>query len=132
MGMTDPVADMLTRIRNAGRARLKSVEIPSSKLKENIAAILKKEGYITDYKVAKDNRQGMLKITLKYGDDRKCVIEHIERVSRPGRRIYVKGDSVPKVINGYGIAILSTSRGLMVDREARKAKIGGEVLCNVW
>lgn len=130
--MTDPVADMLTRIRNAGMAKQKKVEIPLSKLKENIAAILKDEGYIEGFKVIGDNRQGVLRITLKYDDDRNSVIERIERVSKPGRRVYVKGDSIPKVINGYGIAILSTSRGLMVDREARKSGIGGEVLCNLW
>lgn len=132
MGMTDPIADMLTRIRNAGVAKIVKIEMPASNLKASIARVLKDEGYIKGYKVLKDNKQGILKITLKYDNDRTSVIEGIQRVSRPGSRVYVRGDRIPKVINGYGSAILSTSRGLLVDREARKDKIGGEILCKVW
>jgi small subunit ribosomal protein S8 len=132
MSMTDPIADMLTRIRNAGMAKLAKLEMPSSNLKANIAKVLKDEGYIKGYKVIKDEKQGILKIGLKYDDKRVNVIEGIVRVSRPGCRVYVKGGNVPKIIGGYGIAILSTSNGLMVDREARKANVGGEVLCKIW
>ena len=132
MGMTDPIADMLTRIRNASMAKLGKTEMPASNLKANIARVLKDEGYIKGYKVQKDNKQGLLKITLKYDEQRESVIDGIQRVSRPGSRVYVRGDKVPKIINGYGIAILSTSKGLMVDREARKEKIGGEILCKIW
>ncbi|MBE9536118.1 MAG: 30S ribosomal protein S8 [Proteobacteria bacterium] len=132
MSMTDPVADMLTRIRNAGMAKLGKVEMPSSNLKANIAKVLKDEGYIKGYKVTKDEKQGILKLNLKYDDNMMPVIEGISRVSSPGSRIYVKGDNVPKVVGGYGVSILSTSKGLMVDREARKANIGGEILCRVW
>lgn len=132
MAMTDPLADMLTRIRNATMVKKDNVEIPASKLKTEIAKVLKSEGYIKGYKIEKDNKQGILKIALKYDDQRNSVVEGIRRVSKPGSRVYVKGSEVPKVINGYGIAIISTSKGLMVDREARKAKIGGEILCNVW
>lgn len=130
--MTDPIADMLTRIRNAHTAKMTKLEMPSSNLKANIAKVLKDEGYIKGYKVVKDDKQGLLKINLKYTDEKVSVIEGIERVSRPGRRVYAKADSVPKVINGYGIAVISTSRGLMVDREARKTKVGGEIICKVW
>lgn len=132
MGMTDPIADMLTRIRNASMAKLVKTEMPASNLKANIARVLKDEGYIKGYKVQKDNKQGLLKITLKYNEQKESVIDGIQRVSRPGSRVYVRGDKVPKIINGYGIAILSTSKGLMVDREARKEKIGGEILCKIW
>jgi small subunit ribosomal protein S8 len=132
MGMTDPIADMLTRIRNASMAKLGKIEMPASNLKSNIARVLKDEGYIKGYKVQKDNKQGLLKITLKYDEQKESVIDGIQRVSRPGSRVYVRGDRVPKIINGYGIAILSTSKGLMVDREARKEKIGGEILCKIW
>ena len=132
MSMTDPIADMLTRIRNAGMAKLGKVEMPSSNLKANIAKVLKDEGYIKGYKVTKDEKQGILKLNLKYDENRVPVIEGIERVSRPGSRTYVKGDGIPKVTGGYGVAILSTPKGLMVDREARKANIGGEILCRVW
>ncbi|MBE9503346.1 MAG: 30S ribosomal protein S8 [Proteobacteria bacterium] len=132
MGMTDPIADMLTRIRNASMAKLGKVEMPASNLKSNIARVLKDEGYIRGYKVQKDNKQGLLKITLKYNEQKESVIDGIQRVSRPGSRVYVRGDRVPKIINGYGIAIISTSKGLMVDREARKEKIGGEILCKIW
>lgn len=132
MSMTDPIADMLTRIRNAGMAKLGKVEMPSSNLKANIAKVLKDEGYIKGYKVTKEDAKSVLKINLKYDEERSPVIEGIERVSRPGSRVYAQGNKLPKVIGGYGIAILSTSKGLMVDREARKENIGGEVLCRVW
>ncbi|MDH3975961.1 MAG: 30S ribosomal protein S8 [Deltaproteobacteria bacterium] len=132
MAMTDPLADMLTRIRNATMVKKDVAEIPASKLKTEIAKVLKSEGYIKGYKIEKDNKQGILKIALKYDDQKNSVVEGIKRVSKPGSRVYVKGSDVAKVINGYGIAILSTSKGLMVDREARKANIGGEILCNVW
>lgn len=132
MAMTDPVADMLTRIRNACMAKLTKVEMPCSNLKTNLAKVLKDEGFIKGYKVVKDNKQGVLKVNLKYTDTKESVIEGIERVSKPGSRVYSRGDRIPKVINGYGIAILSTSKGLMVDREARKQNIGGEILCKVW
>ena len=132
MSMTDPIADMLTRIRNGAMAKKETVDIPSSNVKVEIAKVLKAEGYISAYKVIKDDKQGILNVALKYDENKKSVVEGIKRVSKPGSRVYVNNDSVPKVINGYGIAILSTSKGLMVDREARKSKIGGEVLCNVW
>ena len=132
MAMTDPLADMLTRIRNAAMVKKEVVEIPASKLKTEIAKVLKSEGYIKGYKLEKDNKQGLLKLALKYDSDKKSVVEGLKRVSKPGSRVYVRGSDVPKVINGYGIAILSTSKGLMVDREARKANMGGEILCNVW
>jgi len=132
MSMTDPIADMLTRIRNGAMAKKENVDIPASNVKVEIAKVLKAEGFIEAYKVVKDNKQGMLNVVLKYDENKKSVVEGIKRVSKPGSRVYVNNDSVPKVINGYGIAILSTSKGLMVDREARKSKIGGEILCNVW
>ncbi len=132
MSMTDPIADMLTRIRNGAMAKKETVDIPSSNVKVEIAKVLKAEGYIETYKVQKDNKQGILNVALKYDENKKSVVEGIKRVSKPGSRVYVNTDSVPKVINGYGIAILSTSKGLMVDREARKSKVGGEILCNVW
>jgi small subunit ribosomal protein S8 len=132
MSMTDPIADMLTRIRNGAMAKKVTVDIPSSNVKVEIAKVLKAEGYINAYKVTKDSKQGILNVALKYDENKKSVVEGIKRVSKPGSRVYVNTDSVPKVINGYGIAILSTSKGLMVDREARKSKVGGEILCNVW
>ena len=132
MSMTDPIADMLTRIRNGAMAKKETVDMPSSNVKVEIAKVLKAEGYIEAYKVLKDNKQGILNVALKYDENKKSVVEGIKRVSKPGSRVYVNTDSVPKVINGYGIAIISTSKGLMVDREARKSKVGGEILCNVW
>lgn len=129
---SDPVADMLTRIRNGCRARLERVDIPRSKLKERIADILKTEGYISDYRVISDKRQGTLEVKLRYGDGREPVIEGIQRVSRPGRRIYHASDEIPQVRNGLGVLIMTTSKGLMTDRQARKDHIGGEALCAVW
>ena len=132
MTMTDPVADMLTRIRNGLHAYHPQVDIPSSNIKEGIARILQDEGYIEKYRVFSDPKQGILRITLQYDKDKKPIISGIERVSRPGLRRYVKNDQIPKVLNGLGISIISTSRGLMTDRAARKDSLGGEILCNVW
>lgn len=132
MTMTDPVADMLTRIRNAAKARFNSVDIPGSKMKVDIARILKDEGYIRNYKFIKDGKQGILRIYLKYGSGQESVIYGLSRVSRPSRRVYVKSKDIQPVFNGLGTAILSTSRGVMTDRKARAENIGGEVLCNIW
>jgi len=130
MTMTDPVADMLTRIRNAVRNKFAVVEMPSSKMKEAIAAVLKEEGYISDFTVADGGPQKTMRINLKYGPDGEQVISSIERVSKPGRRVY-SGSSLPRVLDGLGISIVSTSKGVMSDRKCRKDKIGGEVLCKV-
>ncbi len=130
--MTDPIADMLTRIRNALQAKKEEVEIPSSKMKVRIAEILKEEGYIKGFKVIPDGRQGILKVFLKYDEYGEPVISGLKRVSKPGRRVYVSKEEIPRVMGGLGIAILTTSRGLMTDREARKAGVGGEVICYVW
>ncbi|HEY5112390.1 MAG TPA: 30S ribosomal protein S8 [Acidimicrobiales bacterium] len=134
MTMTDPIADMLTRIRNANAAMFDSVKMPSSKLKENLAQVLKREGFISGYTVTQlENKPGaQLEINLKYSEDRKKTIIGIKRISKPGLRIYKKSDQMPKVLGGVGVAVVSTSHGLMTDREARKAKLGGEVLCYVW
>jgi small subunit ribosomal protein S8 len=132
--MTDPVADMLTRIRNANTAMHDEVRMPSSKLKEALAAVLQREGYIDGFTVADDpNRPGaLLTITMKYSPERARTISGLRRVSKPGLRIYTKADGVPRVLGGLGVAVLSTSMGLMTDREARRAGVGGEVLCFVW
>ena len=134
MTMTDPIADMLTRIRNANAAMYDSVKMPSSKLKVNLAKVLEREGFITGFTVTKvEGKPGeTLEIGLKYSEDRKKTIAGIKRVSTPGLRIYKKSDQMPKVLGGVGVAVVSTSHGLMTDREARKAKLGGEVLCYVW
>jgi len=133
MGMTDPIADMLTRIRNANKARFKTVIIHMSQMNINIAKVLKKAGYINAYDKVKNERgQQMLEIILKYPDTKRTVITNIKRVSKPGRRVYVASDSIPKVLNGFGISILSTSSGVITDAEARELNVGGEVLCNVW
>ena len=132
MNMTDPIADMITRIRNGVRARLPKVDVPRSKLKVEIARILKDEGYIGNFKAIEDARQGMLRIYLKYGPGRERVITELQRVSRPGCRIYCGKNEIPRVYGGLGINVLSTSRGLMTDRAARKAGVGGELLCEVW
>ncbi len=134
MTMTDPIADMLTRIRNANAAMFDSVKMPSSKLKVNLAKVLEREGFITGFTVTKvEGKPGeTLEIGLKYSEDRKKTIAGIKRVSTPGLRIYKKSDQMPKVLGGVGVAVVSTSHGLMTDREARKAKLGGEVLCYVW
>jgi len=132
--MTDPIADMLTRIRNARQARKEQVAIPASNLKISIAQILKDEGYVKKYKVIRStkNKRGVLKLTLRFDDETQCVIEGLERISRPGRRVYVKHDHKMKSRGGIGLLILSTSQGVMTDREARKRRLGGEVLCSVW
>ena len=132
MSMTDPIADMLTRIRNANQAFHHKVDVPASRMKEEIAALLKAEGYISDYKSIEDRRQGVLRIYLKYAPDRERVIVGLKRVSTPSRRVYVKRDAIPRVIRGLGIAVLSTSHGIMSDSEARRRGVGGEVVCYVW
>ncbi|GBC62654.1 30S ribosomal protein S8 [Desulfonema ishimotonii] len=131
MSMSDPIADMLTRIRNAGGAKFKSVDIPGSNLKIELAKVLKREGYIKNYKFIKDDKQGMLRVYLKY-DNNKHVIYHLERVSKPSRRVYVKGKDIRPVFSGTGVAVLSTSRGIMTDKQARNENVGGEILCKVW
>ncbi len=134
MTMTDPIADMLTRIRNANSAQFDSVKMPGSKLKEALAAILEREGYIAGYHVEKDPARpgSTLEITMKYATDRTRTIGGIKRVSKPGLRIYARADRIPRVLGGIGVAVVSTSHGLMTDREARKRHLGGEVLCYVW
>ena len=130
--MTDPIADMLSRIRNANNARHKSVDVPCSNIKKEIARILLDEGYIKGYDVVEDDKQGMIKIDLKYSQDGERVISGLKRISKPGLRVYVKCDDVPKVLGGLGIAIISTSKGIITDKLARQEKVGGEVICYVW
>jgi small subunit ribosomal protein S8 len=132
MVVTDPIADMLIRIKNASQARLSKVRIPASKMKREIARVLKEEGYIADYKFIRDNKQGILIIYLRYLDGKKPVITGVKRISKPGRRIYVKASEIPVVQSGLGIALLSTSQGIMTDAQARKKGIGGELLAYVW
>ena len=134
MSMTDPIADMLTRIRNANMIYKDKVSMPSSKLKENLAEILKREGYVENFEVdaAEQGPARTLTINLKYTPDRDRTISGLKRISKPGLRVYTKSDTVPRVLGGLGIAVLSTSRGLMTDREARRQRVGGEVLCYVW
>ena len=132
MTMTDPIADMLTRIRNANTVGHETVEIPASKMKKAIAEILKEEGYITDFDVIEDDKQGMIKVTMKYGANKERVISGIKKISKPGLKVYAKANDVPKVLGGLGIAIISTSKGIVSDKEARKLGVGGEVLCYVW
>ena len=130
--VTDTIADMLTRIRNANQMRYEEVQVPASNIKVEIARILKEEGFINDYKVVKDDAQGTIVLTLKYTAKRERVITGLKRISKPGLRGYAKTDEVPKVLNGLGIAIISTSKGIMTDKEARKQNIGGEVLAYIW
>jgi small subunit ribosomal protein S8 len=132
MAMTDPIADMLTRIRNAGMAQHPKLDIPSSNVKVAVAEVLKDLGYIKNFKVISDDLQGILRVYLKYDDNNRNVIHEITRVSKPGRRVYVGHDEVPRVKSGLGAAILSTSKGVMDDVAAREAKVGGEVLCTIW
>ncbi|MCD6500207.1 MAG: 30S ribosomal protein S8 [Deltaproteobacteria bacterium] len=132
MSMTDPIADFLTRIRNSIGARREKASIPASKLKLRIAEILKQEGYIRDYRLVEDNRQGILEIELKYDDQHRSAIEGLRRMSKPGQRHYVGKNELPKVRNGLGVAILTTSRGVLTDKEARRQSVGGEVVCAVW
>ena len=130
--MTDPIADMLTRIRNAIKARFDKVQIPSSSVKVNIAKILKEEGYIRNYHVIEDSKQGMLEVSLKYGEKGESVITEMIRLSKPSRRVYVNKGSVPKIRNGMGVAVISTSKGIVTDSVARDQGVGGELLCSVW
>jgi small subunit ribosomal protein S8 len=132
MVMTDPIADMLTRIRNANSMRHAKVEMPASRLKADILSVLKSEGFITDYQVVKDEVQGKIVVTLKYTKTNERVIKGLKRISKPGLRVYTSVNDLPKVLNGLGIALISTSKGIMTDRQARLAQIGGEVLAFVW
>src|SRR5690625_2308297 len=132
MVMTDPIADMLTRLRNANIARHEQLEIPASSMKREIADILKREGFIRNYEFVEDNKQGVLRIFLKYGDNDQHVITGLKRISRPGLRVYAKANEVPRVLNGLGTAIVSTSKGVLSDKEARSQAVGGEVLAYVW
>jgi small subunit ribosomal protein S8 len=132
MVMMDPIADFLTRIRNASMARFERVDIPASKMKLSLAKTLKEEGYIKNYKLIKDKKQGILRMYLKYDQDNVPIIGGLERISKPSCRVYVRHDQIPYVRNGLGTAVLSTSKGVLADREARKKKVGGELLCKVW
>ena len=132
MTMTDPIADFLTRIRNANMVRHESLEVPSSNMKVAIANILKSEGFIKDFSVEEDGKQGIMKVFLKYGKNNERVITGLKRISKPGLRAYAKVDEVPRVLNGLGIAIISTSHGLMTDKEAKAKHVGGEVIAYVW
>jgi small subunit ribosomal protein S8 len=132
MSMTDPIADLLTRIRNAAGAKHQKVDVASSNLKVNIATVLRAEGFIKNFKVIADNKQGILRIYLKYIDDKDSVINEIKRISKPGSRVYVGSDEIPRVKNGMGIVILSTSKGILTDKSAQEAGVGGEILCTVW
>lgn len=129
---TDPIADFLTRIRNAIHARHRSVEVPSSRMKREIARILKEQRYISNYTEIKDNKQGVLKVALRYNSNGDNAIKGLKRISKPGRRIYVGANEIPRVLNGLGCAIISTSKGVLTDLQAREMKIGGEVICYIW
>ncbi|HHT05477.1 MAG TPA: 30S ribosomal protein S8 [Hydrogenispora sp.] len=131
MVVTDPIADMLTRIRNANIARIKQVEVPASNIKKELARLLKEEGYIQDYELIEDNKQGVIRLYLKF-NGKKRVITGLKRISRPGLRVYVEKDQIPKVLGGLGVAILSTSKGVVTDKIARQMGVGGEVLCFIW
>lgn len=132
MSMTDPIADYLTRLRNAAKAGHRKTDIPASKLKHDLTKILLAYGYIQDYLLIKDGKQGMIRVYLKYDDNEQSIIQGLKRVSKPGQRKYVGVDNIPRVFNNLGIAILSTSKGVITDRDARKLNVGGEVLCYVW
>lgn len=132
MVMTDPIADMLTRIRNANSVYHDKVEIPASKIKQAIAGLLKAEGFIKDFEIIKDDKQGILRASLKYGPNREKVITGIKRISKPGLRVYARKDQMPRVLGGLGVAIISTSKGIMTDKQARREGLGGEVLAFVW
>ncbi|MFH1102737.1 MAG: 30S ribosomal protein S8 [Pseudomonadota bacterium] len=132
MTVSDPIADMLTRIRNAAKANFSSVDIPGSKLKVELAKVLKNEGFIKNYKFIKDTKQGILRIYLKYGAGRSCAILNIRRISKPSRRVYLKNKDIKPVLSGMGVSIISTSKGIMTDKRARKENLGGEILCSVW
>jgi small subunit ribosomal protein S8 len=130
--MSDPIADLLTRIRNASRAEHEKVDIPASKLKVKVTELLKEEGFIKNYRLIEDDKQGVLRVYLKYGPGNERMISGLLRVSRPGRRVYVRKDKIPSILGGMGVAILSTSHGVMTDRESRRQQLGGEVLAYVW
>ncbi|HAA08694.1 MAG: 30S ribosomal protein S8 [Syntrophomonadaceae bacterium] len=132
MVMTDPIADFLTRIRNGNMVMHETVEVPGSKIKMSIANIMKEEGYIKDYEYIEDGKQGIIRIYLKYGPNKEKVITGIKRISKPGLRVYVKKDEIPRVLGGLGTAVISTSKGLMTDKKARKEGLGGEVICYIW
>lgn len=132
MAMSDPIADMLTRIRNALKAKFSRVDIPASRLKIEIAKVLKNEGYIKNYNYIEDEQQGILRIYLKYNVDRQSAIYGLKRISKPSRRVYVKGKDIKPVLNGLGISILSTSKGILPDKIAKKENVGGEILCHIW
>lgn len=132
MAMSDPISDMLTRIRNAGKAKFNSVDIPGSKLKTELAKVMKDEGYIRNYKFLQDSKQGILRVYLKYDQEQNPVICSLTRVSKPSRRVYVKGKEIKPVYNGMGISILSTSKGILSDKQARNENVGGEILCTIW
>ncbi len=132
MANSDPIADMLTRIRNAEKARFNSVDIPGATLKTEVAKVLKEEGFIRNYKFIKDSKQGVLRVYLKYGPGQSDVILGLQRISKPSRRVYVKSKDIKPVLKGMGISILSTSKGVMTDRQARNENVGGEILCNIW
>jgi small subunit ribosomal protein S8 len=132
MPVSDPIADMLTRIRNGGKAKFESVDIPGSRLKVELAKTLKGEGYIKNYKFVEDNKQGILRVYLKYVDGKTHAIFGLKRISKPSRRVYVNARENVPVLNGLGIAVLSTSKGVMTDKQARRENVGGEVLCNIW
>jgi small subunit ribosomal protein S8 len=130
--MTDPIADMLTRIRNALTARHERVDIPMSKMKVSLARILKEEGFVKNFKVIKDNKQGVLRVFLKYNEQNKPVIKGLRRISKPSRRMYVGSREIPPILSGLGVGIVSTSKGIMTDKEARRQNVGGEIMCAVW
>lgn len=132
MVMTDPISDMLTRIRNANMVRHEKLELPASNIKKEVAEILKREGFIRDYEYIEDNKQGALRIFLKYGPNNERIITGLKRISKPGLRVYAKADEVPRVLNGLGIAIVSTSKGVLTDKEARQQAVGGEILAYIW
>lgn len=132
MTMSDPIADMLTRIRNANMVRHEKLEVPASNVKKEIAEILKREGFIRDVEYVEDNKQGIIRIFLKYGQDNERVINGLKRISKPGLRVYAKSNEVPKVLNGLGVALVSTSNGVLTDKEARAKQVGGEVVAYVW
>lgn len=132
MQITDPIADMLTRIRNANSAKHESVDVPASNMKKAIAQILLEEGYIKNYQVIEDDQQGIIKVTLKYGENKAKVISGLKRISKPGLRVYASCEKLPRVLNGLGVAVISTSKGVMTDKQARAQKVGGEVLAYIW